>query len=133
MIDMVAGDVDFTSEDLIEHLQKQQILARELKGVKPEKPKKYAGVEANEMTSGNAKAIGICYYFQSEEGCLRKNCRFRHEELPTNPRMDTRQSVPKTPTKHSKCRKCAKEGHRGEDCPERKAFSHNVVAKLVAS
>jgi hypothetical protein len=133
MMDMVAGDVDFTSEDLIEHLQKQQILARELKGVKPEKPKKYAGVEANEMTSGNAKAIGICYYFQSEEGCLRKNCRFRHEELPTNPRMDTRQSVPKTPTKHSKCRKCAKEGHRGEDCPERKAFSHNVAAKLVAS
>jgi hypothetical protein len=40
MMDMVAGDVDFTSEDLIEHLQKQQILARELKGVKPEKSKK---------------------------------------------------------------------------------------------
>jgi hypothetical protein len=125
----VAGDVDFTSEDLIEHLAKQQILARELKGVKPEKVKKYAGVEANEMTSGNAKAIGICYDFQSEEGCLRKNCRFRHEELPTNPRTDTRQSVPKTPTKHSKCRRCAKEGHRGEDCPERKALTCSFCGK----
>ena len=43
---MVSGNIDFTSEDLVEHLQKQQILARELKEVKPEKSKKFTGVEA---------------------------------------------------------------------------------------
>ena len=108
-MDMVSGNVDFTSEDLVEHLQKQQILARELKGVKPEKLKKFTGVEANELTTGNAKAIGICYDFQSEEGCLRKNCRFRHEELPTNPKSEAKQNAGKPHPKHvsmsGKCRR----------------------------
>ena len=49
MMDMVAGDVDFTSEDLVEHLQKQAILARELKGVRPEKFKEYEGVQWKQM------------------------------------------------------------------------------------
>jgi hypothetical protein len=186
MMDMVSGNLDFTSEELVEHLQKQQILARELKGVKPDKTKKYEGVEANELTNahGSAKTIGICYDFQSEEGCLRKNCHFRHEELPTNskpgicydfqsemgcPRKncrfrheglpeelcydfqseggclrkncryrheelpeepptnsktEDRQRTRKAPGKHvsmsGKCRRCAKKGHRGEECPERK-------------
>ena len=124
MMDMVSGDIDFTSEQLVEHLRKQQILARELKGVKPEKPKKFAGVEANEMTTGNSKAIGICFDYQSEQGCLRKNCRYRHEELPTNPKADGKQTAVKVPTKtfSGKCRRCAKEGHRGEDCPEKKTL-----------
>jgi hypothetical protein len=133
MMDMVAGDVDFTSEDLVEHLQKQAILARELKGVRPEKFKEYEGVEANEMTTGNSKAVGICYDYQSEGGCLRKNCRYRHEELsekefPTNDKTDARpkQNVRKAPAKRvtviGKCKRCAKEGHPGEECPERKSL-----------
>jgi hypothetical protein len=163
MMDMVSGNIDFTSEDLVEHLQKQQILARELKGVKPEKSKKFTGVEANAVTTGKAKAIGICYDFQSEEGCLRKNCRYRHEELPeelcydfqseegclrkncryrheelpeeppTNSNTEDRQSVGKAPSKRvsmsGKCRRCAKEGHRGEECPERKSLVCSFCGK----
>ena len=155
MMDMVSGDLDFTSEELVEHLQKQQILARELKGVKPDKPKKYAGVEANELTAarGSAKAIGICYDFQSEEGCLRKNCHYRHEELPTNSkpgicydfqsetgcqRKDCHfrheghstsskpgKALARAVTFSGKCRRCAKRGHRGEECPD--------VEKLLCS
>jgi hypothetical protein len=121
MMDMVAANVQFTSEELLEHLRKQHLLARELKGVSGEKGVKSSKmesskVEANEMTSKTRKSGGICYDYQSEKGCSRKNCRYRHEELPANAKKEPRD---RERSEGERCIRCAQRGHRGSECPDR--------------
>ena len=117
MMDMVAGNVEFTSEELLEHLRKQHLLARELKGVNGGRAPKPSKVEANEMVSKTGKAVGVCYDFQTETGCSRKDCRFRHEKIPASaknrPKDRERSGV-------GRCMRCSKDGHRGSECPDRK-------------
>ena len=126
MMDMIAGNMEFTSEELLEHLRKQHLLARELKGVNVGKGLKPSKVEANEMVSKAGKAVGVCYDYQTETGCSRKDCRFRHEKYPASaknrPKDRERSGV-------GRCMRCSKEGHRGSECPDRKKLLCNHCGK----
>ena len=124
MLDLVSGEKMFTSEELVEHLRKQHILARELGGVTASGSKlhknhdgKASKVEANEMTTSGEKKVGYCYHYQKEAGCQRKDCKFRHEKMPD--RGGSSQERPYRPSS-ARCMRCGKEGHAGEDCPDTK-------------
>ena len=130
MMDMVAGSTEFTSEDLLEHLRKQHLLARELKGVNGGNGKSSkmnsSKVEANEMMSKANKSAGICYDYQNEEGCLRKDCRYRHEKLPVNAKKG---SDNKEVSGVGRCMRCAQRGHNGRECPDRKKLTCTYCGK----
>ena len=121
MMDMVAGNMEFTSEDLLEHLRKQHLLARELKEVSGGKGAKSSKMELSKvealMMSKTNKPVGICYDYQSEEGCLRKDCRYRHEILPANPKKEPND---REGSGVGRCMRCAQRGHHGSECPDRK-------------